>query len=282
MKGFNMLRRFPPVLAVLIFALATVYWLFQPAPFSPVADFDLPFSANAEGSDASGTENSDPVISDMFLGPEDAPITVIEYASFTCPHCATFHKDVYKSLKKKYIDTNKIKFVFREVYFDKYGMWASLVARCAGKDKFFGLADMIMKTQNKWARAENDLQWNQYSSSFGFFGRTPGDFRFEREYVAVKESAGRVTCTVVRVGGSAGTVGCSYATREKSAKAGSDFVHSEGVLTFGPGVTRKEVTIEVIDDAEFEKDETFQLVLTEATGGVGEIQGRYRGDIREI
>ena len=157
MKGFNMLRRFPPVLAVLIFALATVYWLFQPAPFSPVADFDLPFSANAEGSDASGTENSDPVISDMFLGPEDAPITVIEYASFTCPHCATFHKDVYKSLKKKYIDTNKIKFVFREVYFDKYGMWASLVARCAGKDKFFGLADMIMKTQNKWARAENDL-----------------------------------------------------------------------------------------------------------------------------
>ena len=111
---------------------------------------------------------------------------------------------------------------------------------------------------------------------------TPGDFRFEREYVAVKESAGRVTCTVVRVGGSAGTVGCSYATREKSAKAGSDFVHSEGVLTFGPGVTRKEVTIEVIDDAEFEKDETFQLVLTEATGGVGEIQGRYRGDIGEI
>ena len=111
---------------------------------------------------------------------------------------------------------------------------------------------------------------------------TPGDFRFEREYVAVKESAGRVTCTVVRVGGSAGTVGCSYATREKSAKAGSDFVHSEGVLTFGPGVTRKEVTIEVIDDAEFEKDETFQLVLTEATGGAAFTADTDGGSARAI
>ena len=111
---------------------------------------------------------------------------------------------------------------------------------------------------------------------------TPGDFRFEREYVAVKESAGRVTCTVVRVGGSAGTVGCSYATREKSAKAGSDFVHSEGVLTFGPGVTRKEVTIEGIDDAEFEKDETFQLVLTEATGGAAFTADTDGGSARAI
>ena len=111
---------------------------------------------------------------------------------------------------------------------------------------------------------------------------TPGNFRFETEYVAVKESAGRVTCTVVRVGGSAGTVGCSYATREKSAKAGSDFVHSEGVLTFGPGVTRKEVTIEVIDDAEFEKDETFQLVLTEATGGAAFTADTDGGSARAI
>ena len=152
-----MLRKFFLPLAVLIVALTTLYWVVKPASFSPVREFELPFSANAEGLGSSETEKSHTEISDMFLGPNDAPITVIEYASFTCPHCATFHKEVYKLLKKKYIDTNKIKFVFREVYFDKYGMWASLVARCAGKDKFFGLTDMILKTQNKWARAENDL-----------------------------------------------------------------------------------------------------------------------------
>ena len=152
-----MLRKFFLPLAVFIVALTTLYWVVQPASFSSVREFELPFSANAESLGSSETEKSHTEISDMFLGPDDAPITVIEYASFTCPHCATFHKEVYKLLKKKYIDTNKIKFVFREVYFDKYGMWASLVARCAGKDKFFGLTDMIMKTQNKWTRAENDL-----------------------------------------------------------------------------------------------------------------------------
>ena len=152
-----MLRKFFLPLTVFIVALTTLYWIVQPASFPSAREFELPFSANAESLGSSETVKSYAEISDMFLGPDDAPITVIEYASFTCPHCATFHKEAYKLLKKKYIDSNKIKFVFREVYFDKYGMWASLVARCAGKDKFFGLTDMIMKTQNKWARAENDL-----------------------------------------------------------------------------------------------------------------------------
>ncbi len=152
-----MLGRFFPLLAVFVVALATVYWLLQPAQFSPVTELDLPFSANAESLGSSEVKKTDLEINDMFLGPDDAAVTVIEYASFTCPHCATFHKEVYQLLKRKYIDVNKIKFVFREVYFDKYGMWASLVARCAGREKFFGLTDMIMKTQNKWARAENDL-----------------------------------------------------------------------------------------------------------------------------
>ena len=70
-------------------------------------------------------------------------------------------------------------------------------------------------------------------------------------------------CTVVRVGGTAGTVGCSFATMERSARAGADFVAAEGTLSFGPGVTRKEIVIEIIDDAHFEKDESFQLLLTE-------------------
>jgi protein-disulfide isomerase len=97
-----------------------------------------------------------PVIEDMVLGNPDAAVEVIEYASYTCPHCANFHTSVFKELKENYIDTGKIKFVYREVYFDKYGMWASMIARCGGPEKFFGITDMIYKGQSDWARAGND------------------------------------------------------------------------------------------------------------------------------
>jgi protein-disulfide isomerase len=60
-------------------------------------------------------------------------------------------------LKANYIDTGKIKFVFREVYFDKYGMWASLIARCAGPDRYFGVSGLIFDNLNTWARAGSDL-----------------------------------------------------------------------------------------------------------------------------
>ncbi len=89
----------------------------------------------------------------MVAGNPDATVTLTEYASFTCPHCATFHKEVYPQLKTDYIDTGKIKFVYREVYFDRFGLWASMVARCGDGDKFFGIADLIYKTQSEWTRA---------------------------------------------------------------------------------------------------------------------------------
>lgn len=91
---------------------------------------------------------------EMILGNPDAAVTVIEYASFTCPHCADFHADSFKKLKADYIDTGKIKFIYREVYFDRPGLWASMVARCGGEEKFFGIADMIYQSQSTWARAE--------------------------------------------------------------------------------------------------------------------------------
>ncbi|GGE56174.1 thioredoxin domain-containing protein [Actibacterium pelagium] len=89
-------------------------------------------------------------IKDMFLGDENAPLTVIEYASYTCPHCANFHKNVFKDVKKNYIDTGKVKFIIREVYFDRYGLWASIVARCGGESRFFGINDMLYEKQKEW------------------------------------------------------------------------------------------------------------------------------------
>jgi len=92
-------------------------------------------------------------IVEMVQGAEDAPVTIVEYASYTCPHCANFHAGPYKQLKKDYIDTGKVKFIYREVYFDRYGLWASMVARCSGPEKFFGITDLIFAGQSDWTKA---------------------------------------------------------------------------------------------------------------------------------
>jgi len=89
-------------------------------------------------------------IEDMTLGDADAPVEVIEYASFTCPHCAHFHENVFPDLKRDYIDTGKVRFIHREVYFDRFGLWASMVARCGGETRYFGIADRIYETQSEW------------------------------------------------------------------------------------------------------------------------------------
>lgn len=105
---------------------------------------------------ASAQESSDvdtSAIVEMVQGDENAPVTIIEYASFTCPHCADFHSGPYKQLKADYIDTGKVRLIYREVYFDRYGLWASMIARCAGPDRFFGVADLIYDGQEEWARA---------------------------------------------------------------------------------------------------------------------------------
>lgn len=91
-----------------------------------------------------------PQIVEMTMGPADAKVTVMEYASFTCPHCANFHKTTFKQLKSDYIDTGKIHFIYRDVYFDRFGLWASMVARCGGSERFFGIAGMLYEQQRDW------------------------------------------------------------------------------------------------------------------------------------
>ncbi|MBI3699344.1 MAG: DsbA family protein [Afipia sp.] len=96
-------------------------------------------------------EISKPVmLGDMALGPKDAPVTIVEYASMTCPHCAAFTKDVFPKLKADYIDTGKVRFIFREFPLDKIALAASAAARCIAKDdasKYFALVDIIFKQQ---------------------------------------------------------------------------------------------------------------------------------------
>lgn len=95
--------------------------------------------------------NKPPELGDMAMGPDDAKVTVVEYASATCPHCAKFHNEVFDKLKAEYIDTNKIRFVFREFPLNDAALAAFMIARSAPKDAYFPLIDIYFETLQTWA-----------------------------------------------------------------------------------------------------------------------------------
>jgi len=88
---------------------------------------------------------------DIVVGKADAPVTIIEYASMTCPHCAAFHNSIYPQLKAKYIDTGKAKLIFREYPLDDLAMAAAMLARCTGGEGPAGLIGDMFKRQEQWA-----------------------------------------------------------------------------------------------------------------------------------
>ena len=92
-----------------------------------------------------------PPLGDRSLGKDDAPVTIVEYASMTCPHCAQFHETTYPELKKRYIDTGKVRFIFREFPLDPLAAGASMLARCADKEQYFPLIETLFHQQRQWA-----------------------------------------------------------------------------------------------------------------------------------
>jgi protein-disulfide isomerase len=94
-------------------------------------------------------------IKDFTLGSPDAKVKIAEYASFTCSHCANFHETVFKPLKADYIDTGKVQFIAKEVYFDRPGLWAAMIARCGGEMKYFGISDILFSTQSEWPASQD-------------------------------------------------------------------------------------------------------------------------------
>lgn len=88
---------------------------------------------------------------ELSVGKADAPVTIVEYASMTCGHCANFHNNVYPAIKEKYVDTGKVRFVMREFPLDNLAAAASMLARCAGGDATYAMIDVLFKSQDKWA-----------------------------------------------------------------------------------------------------------------------------------
>jgi protein-disulfide isomerase len=108
-----------------------------------------------------------PVLDDLPLGKTDAPITVIEYASLTCPHCAHFANETFDKVKTAYIDTGKVKWIFRDFPLDEIALRAAMMARCGGADRYYGFIEIIFKQQQHWATEKDPLQALAQLGRFG-------------------------------------------------------------------------------------------------------------------
>lgn len=99
----------------------------------------------------------DPRLQDMVLGQAEAPVTIIEYASLTCPHCASFHAEVLPAIKKEFIDTGKAKLIFRDFPLDQVAFAGAILARCAGPEKYFTYLNVLFAQQRQWASAKDPM-----------------------------------------------------------------------------------------------------------------------------
>lgn len=109
--------------------------------------------ASKEGAAKEKAVENAQTVKDVSIGQADAPVSVVEYVAFTCPHCADFFHSSFDRLKSDYIDAGKVRFTLREVYFNRYGLWAGMVARCGGDMRYFGLVDVLFEKQDEWMRA---------------------------------------------------------------------------------------------------------------------------------
>lgn len=146
-----MKRTLPIILSLGVLLGAGALWNFNQGDGVSAPSLSAAVAQEGGDVDTSG-------VLEMSIGNPDADVTVIEYASFTCPHCRSFHENVMGKLKANYVDTGKINFIYREVYFDRFGLWAGMVARCGGPVRYFGIADLLYEKQSEWlAGGEPDL-----------------------------------------------------------------------------------------------------------------------------
>ncbi|GAB5389407.1 MAG: DsbA family protein [Alphaproteobacteria bacterium] len=104
------------------------------------------------------TPEPDPIkvmMSDRILGDVNAPVTMVEYASMTCPHCASFHNNVLPTIKEQYIDTGKVRMILRDFPLDQYALQAAALTRCAPEDRYHKLVEVVFGKQQDWARSRN-------------------------------------------------------------------------------------------------------------------------------
>ncbi len=103
---------------------------------------------------------------EKILGQPDAPVTIIEYSSLTCPHCAAFHEETLPTLKETYIETGKVRLIIRDFPFDRFGLQAAMTAHCLPENQYFGFVDLLFEKQSVWSRASDPLASIQQIARF--------------------------------------------------------------------------------------------------------------------
>jgi protein-disulfide isomerase len=106
-------------------------------------------------------------VKEQVLGDENAPVTIIEYASLTCPHCASFHNEMLPTIKEEYIDTGNAKLVMRDFPLDQLALIASVLAHCSGPDRYFKFLEYFFANQDSWARSEDPVGALRKQSKLG-------------------------------------------------------------------------------------------------------------------
>ncbi|MDR6633643.1 protein-disulfide isomerase [Phyllobacterium sp. 1468] len=138
--------------AAIAMAAGTEAWAQDATPVPNASDVKVPPAAGTVDEAkllAPGT------LKDIVMGKAEAPVTIIEYASMTCPHCAHFSTTTLPTIKEKYIDTGKAKLILREFPFDPRAAAAFMLARCAPEERYYPLVEVLFKQQEQWAGAAN-------------------------------------------------------------------------------------------------------------------------------
>ena len=148
----NMLVFLGGIAVVVVVAFGLYQWF-----GSPTISVPRPQATQAQAPASSGLEAATVRADDYVIGTPGAPVTVIEYASLTCSHCRNFHENILPALKSAYVDSGKMRLVYRDFPLDGVALRASMLARCSGRQRFFGFLDILFKRQAQWAGSADPL-----------------------------------------------------------------------------------------------------------------------------
>lgn len=116
---------------------------------------------------AAGILDTEAALADRVMGDENAPLTIIEYSSLGCPHCMRFHRDTLPMIKKEFIDTGKVRLIYRDFPLDRRAMAAAMIARCAPTQRYFGMIELFFDKQQEWSQAEDAMAALSKVAKFG-------------------------------------------------------------------------------------------------------------------
>jgi protein-disulfide isomerase len=170
------------------FALLGIFGLLLASPGSPEAAAPHPMLADAR-TVLQITKD------DRILGNPEAPITIVEYASLTCPHCAHFANDVLPEIKKEWIDTGKAKLVLRDFPLDEPALRAAMIARCAPAERYYAFADTFFAAQEKWVRSGDYREALARLAKLGGMGQAEFDTCINNTELENKIVEGRLRAT---------------------------------------------------------------------------------------